>query len=558
MKLSYFLHLNTGNLNQYYTRGLIAPSTFIEGWIDDVQSLYKNSLLFCTSTLLKETVCSLEVVLTDNEEKENLFKVSEGFYLYSKPLPISRIKKIYFTEESQSKKTIYNIEKGDAFVPNELIEIKTDREELNYPEYKESIEKKQDWSIKNSLYNQVLGGFALLKIGKENDFKNYSDNYFNFLSYINKKVEKDCENVPSDDAKKFISVLKIENDKSKSNFFGHITNELVENHYKNKFNKKLSTKRGKILIEDIDDSITYILAILATYGNDLGKTKTINDFIYTVSSKDFREEFIENICFTFGINQGYSSFYNKYQFEDSETSIKFKLDSELDYSIIESVYQYVFNHKTENYEFDYISSWCPKYINDIDETKFDTYKIFDKEIIHKQKAELGSKEYLQELFNNFVENAVLAPLFSLLNENVLKSIKDMISRNFNKVSKDIKLELDVLKKENEDLRVENNSLRKENEALLNKNEEITKKLNTSDGKNLTSSLISQQEIPLKITNLEDNKILDRVNQIKKISQIGELKGIAKYVGIKSPSRFTGKDVDELRNLIIEKVKEKLN
>lgn len=558
MKLSYFLHLNTVNLNQYYSRGLIVPSAFIENWIDDEQSLFKNSLLLCASALLKETSCSLEVVLTDNEEKEYLDKVSEGFYLYSKPLPISRIKKVYFTEVSQSKRSIYNIEKGDAFVPKELIEIKTDRDEFNYPEYKDSIEKKQDWTIKNNLYNQVLGGFALLKIGKKSDFKNYSDNYFNFLSYLNKKVEKDCENVPTDDAKKFISVLQIDNDKSKSNFFGHITNELVENHYKEKFNKKLSTKRGKILIEDIDDSITYILAILATYGNDSGKTKTINDFIYAVSSKDFREEFIENICFTFGINQGYASFYNKYQFEDCEISIKFKLDSELDYATIESVYQYIFNHKTENYEFDYISRWCPKYLNDVDETRFDTYKIFDKVIIHKQKAELGSKEYLQELFDNFIENAVLSPLFKLLNDNVLKSIKDMISLNFNKVSKDIKLELDVLKKENELLKVENINLRKENEVLINKSKEIVIRPETTNDKESTSSLISQQEIPLTITNDEDSSILNRANQIRKINKIGELKGIAKYVGIKSASRFTAKEIDELRNLIIEKVKEKLN
>jgi hypothetical protein len=557
MKLKYFLHLNTGNLSQYFTRGIILPSASIEGWINDMQSIYKNGLLLCKEPLVKETKCSLEIVLTETEA-ENLVKLTDFFHLYSKPLPISRIKKIFFTEPSQSKKTIYNIENGDAFVPKELIKIIDNRKEIDYPERKELDELKQDWSIKNKLYNQVLGGLALLKIGKINDYKNYSDNYFNYLSYINNKVGMDNKNVASADVKQFIKVLRVDNDKSKSNFFAHITNELVDNYYREKFNKSLTIKRGNILIQDTDDTITYILSILATYGNDLGKTKKIDDFIYAVCNNKFKGGLIENICFTFGINQGYSSFYNKYQFDNKEIIIKFKLDSELDYSIIESVYQYIYNQKSDNYHFNYINDWCPKFHNIIDTSKFETYKIFDKLIIHRQKTELGSKEYLQELFNSFETNDLLAPLFNLLNENALKSFRDMLGLNFEKVRNDMNLELDVLKKEKEHLKEENIGLRRENEDLINKSKEVIVKSTTPNDKKSTSSLVFQPEIPLIITNTEDVKILNRSNKIREINKIGELKIIAKYIGIKSVSRFSLKEIDELRNLIIEKEKEELN
>ena len=63
----------------------------------------------------------------DDVVDNRIEQLKDDLFLFHKPIPISRIKKICFANKAQIKNTIYNIEKGTAFVPNDIVEyIETD------------------------------------------------------------------------------------------------------------------------------------------------------------------------------------------------------------------------------------------------------------------------------------------------------------------------------------------------------------------------------------------------------------------------------------------------
>jgi hypothetical protein len=85
MKTNYFLPLNSANISQYFSRGIIIPSINIDGWISDIQSKFGNSILLCNKPLTSETDCSLSIVFSD-EEITNRNAISENFFVFNKPL----------------------------------------------------------------------------------------------------------------------------------------------------------------------------------------------------------------------------------------------------------------------------------------------------------------------------------------------------------------------------------------------------------------------------------------------------------------------------------------
>ena len=88
--------------------------------------------------------------------------------------------------------------------------------------------------------------------------------------------------------------------------------------------------------------------------------KKLDDFFSFLVNSDFEPDRKEGISLMFGLNKGYTAFRNKYETEDLELEIKFRLESQLEYYTIESIYQYVFNGKTDNYNYEYLDGWCPQ------------------------------------------------------------------------------------------------------------------------------------------------------------------------------------------------------
>ena len=290
MKTNYYLPINSANISQYFSRGIIIPSININGWINDIQSRFSNSILLCSKQLTNETDCSLTIVFS-NDELNSIVNITENFFVFNKPIPISRIKSLNFRDEQQSKTTIYNIEKGDAFVPK-LVSIVNEPKIVDISELNSSKDFKhsEDWSEKIELYNRVLGGFSLMQIA---DFPNkaYPKNYFNSLSIINQEVKKQISDFSFDED--YSPYLNISS--KKSSIFSKISSDFVAKYAKEKEGFELPSKRGLIKLDEIDkNKNSYLLAILATYGEDSGKLKKNSDFISSIINNNFN--FINQYC----------------------------------------------------------------------------------------------------------------------------------------------------------------------------------------------------------------------------------------------------------------------
>lgn len=408
MKRRYFLPLNRVNVSQYFGRGIILPSKYIDGWMNDSQSEYSDSLLLCSKPLVNKDSCSLEILLTDEEEKE-IITLDDSFSLFGKPLPISRIKHLCFSKDNKVNNTVYNIEQGNAFVPKHIIIELSSSEVIQslsiYPQKNNS--QSNNWSKESKFFDRLLGGFSLLQLAKEN-WQNYSDTYCSLFAFINPDVKQQLGQYYK--VNKLYPFLKIQNE---SAIFDRI-DEGVVSIAAGKENISIEKKRGLIVTENINkDSNTYLLSILATYGGDKGKRKSIDDFISSVKQKAFESRRLEELCLFFGINQGYFAFRNSYKYDTSKVEFKFKLDSNFEYILIESIYQYVFNGNNVG-SFDYLLSIVPSYNSSVDTNKYKTYTLFDKEIIYEERP-----AGIKEIFKSFIKRF----FFSELAEPFIKEIE---------------------------------------------------------------------------------------------------------------------------------------
>jgi hypothetical protein len=148
----------------------------------------------------------------------------------------------------------------------------------------------------------------------------------------------------------------------------------------------------------------------------------------------------------FGLNKGYKAFRNKYKTANFEVDIKFHLDSQFDYYIIESIFQYVFNRKTEIAGFSYIDNWCNKAsLGRSNGGNYKTYKILDKKIIYKKKQDFF-EDYFQsfsqarnKVFTEITEKIknILPGFLSLDNEKAIAYFDSQL----NKPIKDLAIEI---------------------------------------------------------------------------------------------------------------------
>lgn len=427
------------NLAHYLSSGIIAPTNYIHNRNNDLQNRFENNLLLSHSKFTDETNCALEIVLNENEEKPK--KISDNFFLFNMPLPISRIKSIYFSDEKQKTSTLFNVKSGAAFVPDNLIKVANE-----HPIKVDEIEQVSDqatvvdWNHYLKKYDQILGGFALMKIGKE-EFQNYSTHFFKTLGNINKLFDKILQEQDINHENTFEFAFT-ENGKYKT-FHDTIYNEISSENlssYAEREQIKLETRNGLVQLDKIPENTqTYIVAILETYGP--GKRKQVDSFISDLVSAKFNAKRKEGLALSFGINKGYSVFRNKYKTENFETNIKFELNSKLDYYIIESIYQKIFNNQKDVKEFSFIDGWCPTSTDQkIDISSFKTYKVLDKTIILKKKG-----EFFLELFHSSLEkrNKQLELVF----ETISKLLPPFLSFDSNHFKQSIQSQLDDLAKD---------------------------------------------------------------------------------------------------------------
>ncbi|WP_417559040.1 hypothetical protein [Mesoflavibacter zeaxanthinifaciens] len=563
---TYYLPIKSANLAHYFAKGCVCPTKYIENRNEDIQNTFNNFLLLSNNKFTENTNCSLEIVLYDKEENVN--KITNNFFLLDIPLPISRVKKILFKEEEQKTNTTFNITSGAAFLPNNLIEVDSHSPNSNSSELdiKQIFQSNKNWNSEIDFFNRLMGGFAIMSIAG-NKSQNYPLNYFNTLSNINTIVKDEIINQRIDVDNNYDWAL-FDNEKFTSlhnAIYSQIDNSVVESFAK-KDRISLSKQNGKYLINKIDQSkTTYLVAILASYGQ--GARMNLDTFISDLVTNQFPEKKKEGLALIFGINKGYSAFRNQYKTNNFQIDVKFKLDSQLDYYTVESIYQFVFNKKKDNSTFDYIDSWCPK-LKEVEHANgVETYQVLDKTILYKKKEEDG---FFQKLFQNSSRNKIYQKIVSEINKwvpsylqkNDLEGInhfKSIIEADFEEYTKTIYSSVE-------------NKLRNEFadkiEALKNKSAKLETTINNKDKqiKTLQEELNkfkqeeNKQEYKKSIedNNFENNLFTNTTSHNENSRElellntpITKLKKIAKELNIKKLSKYKKANIEELVQEILK-------
>jgi hypothetical protein len=592
MERKFYLPTNSGSVAHYFNRAIILPAKYYTNKPDDIQNSSEHSIILSLNKWTKNSDCALEVVLTEIEIND-LEKVCDHLFLSKFPIPASRVKRIWFANQTQMETTIWNINNGAAFVPDRLVEVDDNfnLDVCHEIELNEKVElsSKDEISDKIKYYDIILGGLAFMRIGGKS-YMNYSFNYFSTLSFFNRLIEEQTNKASQDKdlsfSNKFVGLFS----KNESEWFRwrkyifqnielHDIEALAEQE-----GEKIERKLGAIKIDSINsNSHLYELAILATYGNS--KNKSADDLVTDLTNGVIYSEKIEDVAILFGLNSGYSKLRNKYKGSAKESVVKFRLESKLDYYTIESVFQFVFKNNINSYSFDYIDSWCP------DNKKFETlkgyevYRILDTAIVAKKKQtslEIFLEKYSKDIYKSIIKSITpWMPSFTKIDENEALSYFDKQLRSSIivaieglqlKIEKNIEDELFI--KEQANIELLNSEIKKLKLDLAELNEEnlrlneLISDLNAKESTQLTELKNTINETLVEINSdelLVDTNVDVITPRIKlidatetKLSEpkeeydalnIAELKKIAKEKKIKGYTKIDS--AEELIKLIIK-------
>jgi hypothetical protein len=181
--MTLFLPINSTSLPHYFACACVKPARYFENKPQDIQDRFLDALLLSTELGTKEADCCIELIVTKAEESL-LVPCGKGFYLLSIPLPISRVKKIYFQDQRQLELTLSNINLSAAFVPHSLAAVTRFSNAKYEGSHFDNKTVNKDYSHQIELFDRILGALALMKTAKE-PFMNYSENYASTLSFFN-------------------------------------------------------------------------------------------------------------------------------------------------------------------------------------------------------------------------------------------------------------------------------------------------------------------------------------------------------------------------------------
>lgn len=433
---SYYFPIDSKTLVHYFGCACLVPSKYLQNKPKDIQDKFDAFLLFTESVGIEQSDCCLEVVFTDEEGKD-LVDIHNGWFLFEKPLPITRVKKIFFADEEQMKRTVTNIRMSTAFVPDSLIGgirhfEHTQTDDLRMPE---------DCSIPDNSalikkYDRFLGAIALMRIARE-DYMNYSVSYASTLATFNSIIKQQLieQNQPS--CNKLSGLFTQSNEYA--NLIPLLDKSITEEDLRNVANREKQDIKKNNITRIIDLSSlkgnSYIVALLFSYGvGGESKRKKIDSLIIShFKDSDIKCGKAEGLALCYGYNRGYSVFNNEYGISATNKEwVKFRLESLLDYYTIESIYQYVFNHVEVSGTFPYLDSWCPKQPFESPKRKRD-FKILDTVFYGKKKAKVFSSDYWKAFFQSFhfgPFQKVFEDLFRQIGDVLYSDIKEEISEEY--------------------------------------------------------------------------------------------------------------------------------
>jgi hypothetical protein len=544
----YYLPIQSICLPSYYTHAGIFPSKYLPNRDEDIQSDYRDFLLLSSKIGTSNTNCAIELILTE-EENKNLIPSSEStdFFFYNKPLPISRVKAIYFENEDEKKHTIAIINLSSGYIKEGNVKTiadfeKTDVSKIQVPDRKYVLANE----VEIKKFDSFLGGFALMKLCGE-DYMNYSENYFSTLAFFSEIVEKDLMGVINNNANvkytnKFHNLFNgTEKFKEISGYlYKKITEQDVIAFAKSQGQKVTKNEYSRVIDYNKLDRESYILAVLFAYGvGNESKIPKIDSLILSKFKSEIKAEYAELIALCYGINRGYSAFTNSYASGNVHRKLKFELNSKLDYYTIESIYQYAFNGINRNGSFEYLD-WCP---NSNMTVRRGTYRILDQVVIEKKRPKIFSEEFWAKFSDNFPR--IFDYTYKDFIEKIVLFASQSITDPLNDIIDSSKEKIELLEKEKSELQTALSLKNKEVEELMKQNENfilvntIGEKTTADKGYQLDQTLVTKTHVLDASSNVEENsekyssledrysKLVKLVEEIKKQTNVASVKNLIK-------------------------------
>lgn len=510
MDNNYYLPINSVNLAYYFSCACIKPAKYFSARTKDIQSEYPDYLFLSNEKEIKNSDCSLELILT-KDEKEKLIPArgNEDFFLLSMPLPLSRVATIYFDSDEQKDKITTLINLSTAFIPKNLVKLFDKEKEIGAEEIIFDLAKSTpDFTKELKKYNSLLGGFALMKLARE-PYMNYSENYFSTLSFFNTIIE--------DELSKSKKVNSIYHDafigkESFKQLNSYLEKEITEDDLESIAKLENQKIRKDVITGLIDynslEKATYILSVLYSFGvGDEGRKSKVDGLILTNFHKNIKNDRAEVVALCYGLNRGYTVFTNKYRNENGEQIVKFQLDSKVDYFTIESIFQYSFNNVQKSKLFPYLDSVIPKSETRWRKQSKNDYYILDKLVITEQ-IKVGDAKWWNRLLNFFFQKNQ-EELFKPFLISVFQKIKEDLEDDFSVQIENKDTELQKLKEENSELAQKLKDFgNKETNSQKSKDQEHEITINVSE--------IREPEVAYENNNAELDNIKNKVKDYEKL------------------------------------------
>jgi len=511
---NFFMHLNSTNVAGYISCACLKPAKYFQNRIEDVQSKCDYAVLLSTKRYDSESDCSFEVVLT-KQEKDSLLLIEncKEIFVFFKAIPLSRLCKIYFKSDDTRDKIISLVNLSSGFIPEKMVSVIADNDFADYTGFEIPKDfNAVDLSKNIKQFDSLLGGFSLMRLACE-EYMNYSENYFSTLSRFNTVIEAELVN-----ANKMISDIywdAFEGKDSFKNLYSYINKLLTSDDL-----NTIAANEGQLIqknslsgIIDINslDRGTYVVAVLYSYGmSEEGRKNKIDGLILNNFKKDIKPGKSEVIALCYGLNRGYTCFSNKYKTTATEKTVKFELNSQVDYYTIESLYQYAFNDIKKSGEFPYLDNWIPKYPKVNRRLKKSEYLVLDK-VVSGEVIKVGSTRWWSGLLSGF---------FSKTGEEYFKPF---IQKLYDKIKSDVELEYQDQIADKDEFIAELNSeiikLRNKNSEVDSLQAQIEKLKDEIDALKSARSTVAESKSEYLPTKVSDEGIVELRNKIDALQKL---------------------------------------
>jgi len=201
-----FIQLKSSNLSYYFNYGVIYPLNLEESEIYKNENRKKDLFTqFSEHIILTPAIINsfedddiLVEIITKNLQVKSI--VNSNLFYIGEPIPISRIKKIYFKTVVVQNTFISSVKTfPDSFIQEQLCLISP----MSFPIQKEDLSKIElprnldlvEWKIVLRKFDKIMGMFSFMKNAGvffsevDNSFQEYTPNYFCALSIINSTVK---------------------------------------------------------------------------------------------------------------------------------------------------------------------------------------------------------------------------------------------------------------------------------------------------------------------------------------------------------------------------------